>query len=138
MPHIPLPYIQTGPVRTGTVTKSRLGKKSLIDFETPKQKMDTEEVTDIDEVPFHKLNLGQDEQKEGDPLEVTESLVSPPLDSANAGGIIKDDKGLSKMEMRLQKEEEKFEMYDKINADLLSQEETSDMETDESTYSYFG
>ena len=36
-------------------------QKSLIDFDTPKQKTNMEQVMDIDKVPFHKLNLGQDE-----------------------------------------------------------------------------
>ena len=36
-----------------------------------------EQTTDIDEVPFSKLHMGQDDQKE-EPLEVTESLVQPP------------------------------------------------------------
>ena len=40
----------------GNIAKAR-EQKSLIDFETPKQKTDTEKVNDI-EVPFHKLNLG--------------------------------------------------------------------------------
>ena len=33
-------------------------QKSLIDFDTPKQKTDMEKVTDIVKVPFHKINLG--------------------------------------------------------------------------------
>ena len=114
-------------------------QKSLNDIETPKQKMDMEKVTDMDEVPFHKLKLGQDEKREGKPLEVTESLVPPPSDSANAEGTTRDEEeGLMEVEVKLQKEEEKFEMYDKIYMGLLSEEETSDMETDNSTYSYFG
>ena len=120
--------------------KAKAGEqKSLIDFEIPKQKMDTEEVTDIDKVPFHKLSLGQDEQKEGEPLEVTKSLAPLPSDSANMEGTVKDEEeGLMEVEVRLQKEEEKFKMYDKIYVNLLSEEETSNMETDELTYSYFG
>ena len=39
--------------------------------------MDTKQITDLDEVPFSKLKIGQDDQKE-EPLEVMESLV-PPL-----------------------------------------------------------
>ena len=41
-----------------------------------------EKATDIDKVPFHNLNLGQDVQKEGEPLEVMKSLVPLQLDSA--------------------------------------------------------
>ena len=98
-----------------------------------------DKVTDIDEVPFHKLNLGQDEQKEEEPLEVTESLVPLPSDSPNAEGTTKDkEEGLMEVEVRLQRGEEKFKMYDKIYIGLLSEEETGNKETDESTYSYFG
>ena len=61
----------------------------MIDFEAPKQMTGMEKVTDIDEVPFHKLNLGQDDQKEEEPLEVIESLVPPPLDSVNVEGLPK-------------------------------------------------
>ena len=39
-------------------------QKSLIDFNVLKWKIDMEQTTDIDEVPFYKLNLGQDEQEE--------------------------------------------------------------------------
>ena len=100
--------------------------------------MNTEEVTDTDEVPFHKLNLGQDQQKEREPLEVTESLVLLPLDSANAEGTTKDkEEELMKAEVRPQKEEEKLEMHDKIYISLLSKEETSNTETDEMMYLYF-
>ena len=35
-------------------------QKSLIDSDALKQKMDMEQITNRDEVPFHKLNLGQD------------------------------------------------------------------------------
>ena len=38
-------------------------QKSLIDFEASKQEMNMEQITDIDKVPIHKLNLGQDKQK---------------------------------------------------------------------------
>ena len=69
---------------------------------------------------------------------MTESLVLPPSDSANAEGTATDEEeGLMEAEVRLQKEEEKFKMYDKIYISLLSEEETSDMETDELTYLYF-
>ena len=49
-------------------------QKSLIDFEVPKQKTNMEQITGIDEVPFHKLNLGQNEQKEKEPLEMMQSF----------------------------------------------------------------
>ena len=84
-------------------TKPRLRKRNpWLTSKTPKQKKDTEKVTDIDEVPFHKLNLGQDKQKEGEPLEVTESLVAPPLDSTNMESTTKEEEeGLTEVEVRL-------------------------------------
>ena len=36
-----------------------------------------EKTTDIEEIPFSKLQIGQDSHKE-EPLEVMESLVLPP------------------------------------------------------------
>ena len=44
----------------GDIAKAK-EQKSLIDFDVLKQKIDMEWMMDIDEVPFHKLNLGQDE-----------------------------------------------------------------------------
>ena len=49
-----------------------------------------EQITDIDEVPFKKLNLGQDKQKEKEPLEVTQSLVPLPSYPMNAEAAAKD------------------------------------------------
>ena len=63
----------------------------MTDFEAPKQKTDTEQIMDIDEVSFHKLNLGQDEQKEKEPLDVTQSLVLPPSDLTNMEPTTKDE-----------------------------------------------
>ena len=73
----------------GDKVKAKL-QKSLISFEAPKQKTNTEHIMDIDEVPFHKLNLEQDEQKEKEPLEVTQSLVLLPSDPINVEATAKD------------------------------------------------
>ena len=116
-------------------------QKSLIDFEAPKQKMDMEQIMDIDKVPFHQLNFGQDEQKEKESLEVTQSLVLPLSDPMNVEATGRDEteeEGQTDMEIRLQKETEKFEMYDQIYISQQSEEETSDTETDNSEYSYCG
>ena len=95
---------------------------------------------DIDKVPFHKLNLEQDEQKEREPLQVTQSLVPLPSEPMNMEATTKDktEEGQMGMETRLQKEAEKFEMHDRIYVGQLSEEETSDTETDDLAYSYFG
>ena len=51
-----------------------------------------EQTTEIDKLSFHKLNLGKDEQKEKEPLQVTQSLVPPLTDPTNAEGTAKDEK----------------------------------------------
>ena len=94
--------------------------------------MDMEQNMDIDEVPFHQLNLGQDEQEEKEPLEVTQSLVPLQSDPMNVEAAAKDeteDEGQMDMEIRLQNEMEKFERYDRIYIGQLSKEETSNTET---------
>ena len=115
-------------------------QKSLIDFDVHTEKMNMEQTMDIDQVPFHKLNFGQDNLREKEPLEVMQSLVPLPSDPANVGATTKDEteEGQMDMEIRLQKEAEKFEMYDRIYVGQLSEEETSDTETDDLAYSYFG
>ena len=102
--------------------------------------MDIEQIMDVDKVSFHQLYLGQDEQKEKEPLEVTQYLVPLPSDPMNVKAATKDEteeEGQTDMEIRLQKEVEKFEMYDQIYVGQLNEEETSDTEMDYSAYSYF-
>ena len=66
-------------------------------------------------------------------------MVPSPSDSANVEGTVRDEEeGLSEAGVKLQKEEQKFKMYVRIYIGLLSKEETSNMETVDSTYSYFG
>ena len=121
----------------GNKAKAKEQNKSLIDFEDPNQKMDMEKVMDIDEIPFSKLQIGQDGHKE-EPLEVTESLVSLPSTLATSEDTTENtDEGLTEAEEKLQMEEEKFKMYDRIYMGLLNDEEDSDTETDKSTYTYF-
>ena len=119
-------------------TKAMEKNKSLIDFDAPTQKTDVEKTTDIDEIPFSELKIGQDDHEE-EPLEVTEILVPLPSTSAALEDTTKNiDEGLMEVKIKLQGEEEKFEMYDRIYVGLLSDEESCDMETDKSTYAYFG
>ena len=55
---------------------------------------------------------------------MTESLVPLPSDTTNVEGTTKDEEeGLAEVDVKLQKEEEEFEMYDKIYIGLLSKEE---------------
>ena len=121
----------------GDKAKAKEENKSMIDFEAPNQKTDTEEITDIVEIPFSKLQIGQDGNKE-ELLQVMESLVLPPSTLATLEYTIEyTDKGLTEVEVKLQREEEKFEMYYRICDGPLSDEEDSDMETEKSTCMYF-
>ena len=67
-------------------------------------------------MPFHKLTLKQDVPKDTEPLDEMQSLVPPPSDpmdmEAKAKHETEEDEGQTDMEMRLQKEAEKFEMHD--------------------------
>ena len=121
----------------GNKAKAMEQNKSLIDFEALNQKTDTEKIMDVDEIPFSKLQIGQDSHKE-EPLELTESLVLPPSTLATLEDTTKNtDKGLTEVKVKLQGEEEKFKMYDRIYVGLLTDEEDSDTKTNELTYTYF-
>ena len=101
--------------------------------------MDMEETMDIDEVPFSKLQIGQDDQKE-ESLEVMESLVpAPPMTEASddtTGNTNGEE--LMEAERKLQREEENYEMYDRIYVGQLNDEEDSDTDADDMSYTYFG
>ena len=45
---------------------------------------------------------------------------------------------LAEVERKLQREEEKYKMYNRIYMGQLSDEEDSDMDTDDTSYTYFG
>ena len=98
-----------------------------------------DKTTDIDEVPFSRLQIGPDDQKE-EPLEVTELLVLPPSTSETPEDPTKNmnDKGLTEVEERLQMEEKKFENYRRIYMGQLSDKEDSNTDMEESAYTYFG
>ena len=126
----------------GDIAKAK-EQKSLIDLDLPKLRTDLDQTTDIDSVPFHNLSLGHDGQKTEESVEVTQSLVPLLTDMTNKEGIIKDKPGEDEekqmeMELRLQKEEERYKLYDRVYIRQLSEEETTDMETDNLSYSYFG
>ena len=90
-------------------------------------------MTDVDNIPFQNLTSGQDKLKE-EPLEVTDSLVTPPAALVEEDNNIKETNGgLMEQELRLQKEEEE---YDRIYVSLLSDEEENDTEMDKSAYTY--
>ena len=88
----------------GDKAKKREQSKSLIDFSDPKPKVEMEQTMDIDEVPFSKPQIGQDDQKE-EPLEVTESLVQPPSTTEISDDTAENTNGeeLTETENRLQR-----------------------------------
>ena len=105
----------------------------MIDFDAPTQKTDVEKTVDVDEIPLNKLKIGQDNHEE-QPLEVTESLVLPPSTLAALEDTTENtDEGLTEAEVKLEGEEEKFTMYDRIYVGLPNDEESSDKETNKLT-----
>ena len=118
--------------------KRREQNKSLIDFSDPKPKMDIVQTMDIDKVPVSKLQIGQDDQKE-EPWEVMESLIPPPSMTETSDNTAENTNGeeLAEAERKLQREEEKYKMYNRMYVDQLSDEEDSDMNTDDTSYTYF-
>ena len=71
---------------------------------------------------------------------MTQSLVPQPSDPMNMEVTAKDatEEGQMDMEIRLQKEAEKFEIYERIYVGQLSKEENSDTEMEDLAYSYLG
>ena len=94
-------------------------QKSLIALDFPKLNRDPDQTTDIDTVHFHNLSLGQDRQKAEEPVKLTQSLVPLPTDTTNVEDAAKDEPGeaeeqLMQMKLRLQKEVERYELYDRV------------------------
>ena len=97
-----------------------------------------EQTMDIDEVAFSKLQIRQSNLKE-EPLKVITSLIPPPTTEASADAMENTDgEGLSEAEKRLQRGEEQYELYNRIYVGQLSDDEESNMDTNGSTYTYFG
>ena len=115
----------------GTKAKVREQTKSLIDFSDPKPQPDFEQTMDIDEVAFSKLQIGQNDLMEELP-EVAKSLVPPPSATGPSEQATENtnEEGLSEAEKRPQREEEQYELYDRIYVGQLSDKEESDADTD--------
>ena len=111
----------------------------VVDFSDSKPQIKTEQTMDIDEVAFSKLQIEQSNLGE-EPLEVMKSLIPPPPVMEASEKVTEYTNGdeLLEAEKGLQREEEKYELYDRIYMGQLSKEEKNDMETDGSTYTYFG
>ena len=108
-----------------------------MDFNTPRPKTDIDKTTDVNKVAFSKLKIGQSNLKE-EPIEMTDALVPPSLTETPRDMSGKNNgKELSEAERKLQQEEEKYDLCQRIYMGQLSEEEESDTESDDSTYSYF-
>ena len=87
-----------------------------MDFNEPKPQTNIDQTTDIDEVAFSKLQIRQSDPKE-EMIEVMRSLTPPPPPAIETpGDMTGNTKGeeLSKVEKRLQKEEEKYDLYGRV------------------------
>ena len=105
----------------------------MTDCNTPRPQTDIDKTTDINEVAFSKLQIIQSNPKE-EPIEVTDSLVPPPLTETPGDTTGKNnDKELLDAERKIQQEEEKYKLYQRIYIGEISEEEKSDTESDGST-----
>ena len=109
----------------------------MTDYNTPRPLTDIDKTTDVSEVAFSKLQIGQSNPME-ELIEVTDSLIPPPL-TETPGDMTErnDSQELSEVERKLQQEEEKYKLYERIYVGQLSEEEESDTESDNLTYCYF-
>ena len=97
-----------------------------------------EETTAIHEVAFSELQIRQSNLKE-EPIEVMTSVSPPPQVTETPGEVTENtnEEELLEAEKKLQKEEEKYKLYERIYVGQLREEEESDMDTDGLTYTYF-
>ena len=110
----------------------------------------------VDDIPFQNLTIRHDKPRE-EPLETINTLVPLSVamtmalvtDRAKPGDITKgmekpddtaedNNRELTEQQQRLQKEAEKYELYDKVYIGQLSEEDMTDTEMDKSAYLYFG
>ena len=99
--------------------------------------MDIVQTMDIDEISFSKLQTGQDDQKD-EPLEVMDDPLLPAVETSVDMTKNTDREELMEAERKLQREEEEYMMYNQLYVGLLSDEEDSDMDTNDTAYTYFG
>ena len=102
----------------------------------PRPQTDNDQKTDLDKIDFSKLQIGQDNPKEG-PMEITDLLVPPPMTNMTEDTTEnttenmaerKNNNKLSEAERRLQEEEENYELHQRIYVGQLSDEKESDTE----------
>ena len=118
-------------------------QRSLIDFNPPKpESRQTTNLEIVNDLPIQNLTIQEDKKEEEMP-EVTNTLVPPPEASAETPATVvtkqeniaeeEDNEGLTDQEKTLQKEEEEYAIY----IGMLSKEEESDTKTDTDESPYF-
>ena len=108
-----------------------------MDYNTPRPQIDIDQKADVQEIAFSKLQIRQNGPKK-ELIELTDSLIPPPLTEMPEDMVGKNDsKELSKVESKLNRREKSYEQYQRVYVGQLSEEEESDTESDDSTYSYF-
>ena len=117
-----------------TKAKAKEKTNSLMDNSKLKHQTDVGQRTDVDEIPFSKLQIRQNDPKEK-PVEVMDSLILQPMSKAPEDTVQNNDSDdLSKMERKQQQEEDKYEVYQRTYMGQLSEEEESNTESYYSGY----
>ena len=114
----------------------------IVKFDIPRPKPDNSTLNSVDSLPFQSLTIWTDEPDKEAP-EVSTIPISP-IEPGAVGTIPKDDQAklnpipkgegeLTKQELRMQKEEEKYNFY---ISQLSLEDSDTDMETDKSDYPF--
>ena len=91
----------------GTKAKAKEQTNSLMDSNTLKPQTDFDQRTDVNEIPFSKLQTRQNDPKEK-LVEVMDSLIPPPPTKAPEDTIHQNNSdNLSEVERKQQQEEDK-------------------------------
>ena len=94
----------------GTKAKAREQNNSLIDFNDPKPQTNVEQTTDIDQVTFCNLQIGQRDLKE-ELIEVMTSLIPPPQVTETPGEVPENTNGEELLKQRRGFTRKKKNMY---------------------------
>ena len=114
----------------------------IVKFDIPRPKSDNSTLNLVDSLPFQGLTIGTDEPDEK-ALEVS-TIPIPPTEPGAVGTIPKDDQAklipipeeegeITEQELRMQKEEERYNFY---ISQLSLEDSNMDMQTDESDYPF--
>ena len=114
----------------------------IVKFDIPRPKPDNSTLDSVDSLPFQGLTIWTDRPDEKAPEVLT--ILIPPIEPGAVGTIpkdnqvklnpiLKEEEELTEQELRMQKEEEKYNFY---ISQLRLEDSDTDMETDGSDYSF--